>query len=344
MMSEDFMGYSEWVPSGESLEGLEDREYELSFEEIDATIAGGYTGPCGSCTSCATGVVPIGDDFENKEASLDIVEIEFKANRTGFFTNRNGIYMRLDSRVVVEGDHGIELGIVATVGDGVHQKRRSQGIVGHPTGRILRVANEDDLRESADLAQIEEKAELVFKEKCAIRNLHMKLSLVEFQLDRSRMTFYFTAERRVDFRGLVRDLAAVYHTRIELRQIGARDEAKKLGGVGPCGREICCATWMKRVCRVNVDFARYQNISLNPMRLGGACGRLKCCILFENQNYLEALEKFPPLNSKVTTEKGNCSVEKIDIFNDRIFLRYYETGKVETVGLGDLKYSQIQNH
>lgn len=343
-MSEDFTDYLEWIPAGESLEGLEDRDFELPVEDVEHTFAEEYGGPCCSCTSCAAGSLPLGCDFENKEAVLNIVEIGFKGNRTGSFTNETGIHLQLDSRVVVEGDHGIELGIVTAAGDAVHRKRRAQGIVGQAMGKILRVANDADLKQAGDIKQIEEKAVSIFKEKCLKHNLQMKLSVVEFQLDRSRLTFYFTADKRVDFRALVRDLASVYHTRIELRQIGARDEAMQIGGVGACGREICCAAWMTRLCRVNVDYARCQNLSMNPTRLAGTCGRLKCCILFENQSYLEALENFPPLYSRLITEKGDCRIEKIDIFNGRVFLKYQETGIVESVGLNELKYSQTKNH
>lgn len=256
-MSEEFAGFSEWVPSAQSLEGLEDRDFELSIEETEPAYIEGHTGPCSSCTCCASGSVLVGNDFDNREAGLDLTEVKFKANRTGFYANETGIYLQPDSRVVVEGDHGIELGVVSTVGDAVHRKRRSQGIVGQPMGKILRVANDEDLKQSAELKQIEEKAVQIFKEKCAKHDLQMKLSVVEYQLDRSRLTFYFTADKRVDFRLLVRDLAGIYRTRIELRQIGARDEAKKIGDVGSCGREVCCAAWMTQLCKVNVDFARY---------------------------------------------------------------------------------------
>jgi len=341
--SKDFREYSEWLPSGESLEGLEDKDFELSVEEIESVFVEEYSGPCSSCVCCASGSSPMGGDFENKEAALDIIEVEFKANRSGFYTNETGIYLQLGSMVVVEGDHGVDLGVVAAAGDSVHRKRRSQGIVGQPTGKILRVANDGDTRQLADLRRSEENAVLIFKEKCARHNLQMKLSVVEFQFDRSRLTFYFTSDKRVDFRSLVRDLAGIYHTRIELRQIGARDEAKKVGSIGACGREICCVAWMTKLSKVNVDYARYQHLSLNPTRLAGACGRLKCCILFESGNYFEALGKFPPLNSKVITSKGSCNVERIDIFNDRVFVKYQDTGIVESVGLDEVKDSQVEN-
>ena len=339
-MSDDFADYSDWAPSGEGLEGLEDKDFEFFVEEVESAPVEEYSGPCGGCTRCATGASPLGADFENKEACLDIVEVEFKANRTAFYVNEASVYLQPESRVIVQGDHGIELGRVVATGETVRQKRRSQGTVGQAMGKILRLANDRDLEHLSEIARLENEAVPVFKEKCSKHNLPMKLAAVEFQLDRSRLTFYFTADRRIDFRALVRDLAGVYRTRIELRQIGARDEAKKLGGVGTCGREVCCVAWMTRLCRVNVDYARFQNLSLSPSRLAGACGRLKCCILFEHKNYLGALEKFPEINSKMITAKGSCSIERVDIFNERVFVKYQETGVVESVGLDELKLHQ----
>lgn len=335
-MSGDFIDF-------EGLEELEDRDFELSVEEVESTSVSEYPGPCGGCTNCASGSHPLGADLENREAALDVAEIEFKASRTGFYINEWGSPLQVGALVVLEAERGVDLGTVAAVGEAVRQKRRSWGLVGQPMRKILRTAKEEELKQLEENRHVEEKAVSIFKEKCKRRNLEMKLTAVEYQLDRTRITFYFTAESRVDFRALVRDLAAVYRTRIELRQIGARDEAKKVGGIGICGREVCCTIWMTQIRRVTLEHARYQNLSLNPTRLAGACGRLKCCILFEMQNYLDALKKFPPLNSKIVTAKGNGYIEKVDIFKDRIFLRYQNTGVVEPLGLNEVKSYQIQN-
>ncbi len=335
-MSGDFTDF-------EGLEELEDRDFELSVEEIEPTSVSEYAGPCSSCTNCATGSYPLGADLENREAVLDLAEVEFKANRSGFFTNESGFPLRAGVLVLLEAERGVDLGKVAAVGESVRDKRRSLGLVGQPMRKILHTAKDEELKQLDENRHVEEKAVTIFKEKCRKRNLEMKLTAVEYQFDRTRITFYFTAESRVDFRALVRDLAAVYRTRIELRQIGARDEAKKVGGVGLCGREVCCAAWMTQIRRVTLEHARYQNLSLNPTRLAGACGRLKCCILFELQNYVEALRRFPPLNSKIVTSKGNGYIEKLDIFKDRIFLKYQNTGVVESLDLNELKSYQIQN-
>ena len=343
-MSEDFGDFSEWILSGEGLEGLEDRDYELTVEEIETTAVSEYTGPCGGCTTCAAGSQPIGADLENAEAPLDIVEVEFKTNRGGFYINESGYPLQTGSHVILEAERGVDLGRVIAAGEVVHQKRRARGLVGQPMRKALRAPKEDELKQLEENRRIEEKATSIFKEKCQKHKLEMKLTAVEYQFDRTRITFYFTADGRVDFRTLVRDLANIYRTRIELRQIGARDEARKVGGLGICGREICCATWMTQIRRVTLEHARFQNLSLNPSRLAGSCGRLKCCILFEFENYLDALKKFPPLNSKIVTAKGDGYIEKVDIFRDRIYLRYQSSGVVEPLNLNEIKSYQIQNH
>ncbi len=321
----------------EGLEGLEDRDFEILVEEIESTTPADYTGPCGGCANCATGSQPAGAELENAEALLDVTEIEFKANRTVLYINESGMQLHVGSSVVVEAERGIDLGKVVATGETVHEKRRARGLVGQPMRKILRIANEHELKQQEDNRQVEEKAAAVFIDKCGKHDLSMKLAAVEYQFDRARLTFFFTADSRVDFRALVRDLASVYRTRIELRQIGARDEAKKVGGLGICGREVCCTTWMSQIKRVNLDHARFQSLSLNPTRLAGACGRLKCCILFEMQSYLDSLKEFPSLNSTVVTSKGEGLIEKVDIFNERIYLRYQNTNTVEPMSLDEIK-------
>ncbi|MGO9481298.1 MAG: stage 0 sporulation family protein [Candidatus Kryptoniota bacterium] len=343
-MSDDFSGFSEWMSSGEGLEGLEDVDFELYNEEIETAFAGEYRGSCGGCTNCASGSIPVGGELENMEAPLDIVEIGFKSNRPGFYINETGTPLVVDSHVIVEADAGIGIGKVVSVGETVRQKRRSRGIIGQPMRKIVRMAGEEDINEAINNRYIENEAGSVFRQICKKHLLEMKLTAVEYQFDRSRITFYFTADDRIDFRNLVRDLAGIYHTRIELRQIGARDEAKKIGGIGVCGREVCCLTWMDRIKRVTIDHARVQRVTLTPRRLAGACGKIKCCILFEMQNYIDARKKFPQLNSSIVTPRGNGRIEKIDIFNNRIFVRYQGTGAIEPISLDEMKLYQTQKH
>lgn len=335
----------------EGLAGLEDRDFELAVDEVESAALPEYSGPCGSCANCATGSQPVGAGLENAEASLDVAEVAFKANRTGFYINESGMQLHAGSSAIVEAERGIDFGKVVATGETVREMRRTRGLVGQPMRKILKIANEHDVKQHEENRRIEQNAASVFVEKCAKHRLSMKLAAVEYQFDRARLTFFFTADSRVDFRALVRDLAAVYRTRIELRQIGARDEARKVGGLGVCGREVCCTTWMSQIRRVNLDHARVQNLSLNPSRLAGACGRLKCCILFEMQNYLDATNEFPALNSKIMTSKGEGLVEKIDMFNDRIYLRYQNSNVVESTNLNEIKKfqhlsrtDQAQNH
>ncbi|HEY9166970.1 MAG TPA: regulatory iron-sulfur-containing complex subunit RicT [Candidatus Kryptonia bacterium] len=335
----------------EGLEGLEDREYELGVEEIEATALSEFVGPCGGCTECASGSPPVGADLENKEAALDVVEIRFKSSRSCFCVNNSGGEIKAGSMVILDAERGTDMGMVVSVGEAAHEKRRSRGLVGQPMRNVLRLAGEEDVRQLEENRQTEEKAVAIFNARSQKYHLDMKLALVEYQFDRSRITFYFTAEGRVDFRLLVRDLASVYRTRIELRQIGARDEARKIGALGICGREICCLGWMSQIKRVNLDHARFQNLSLNPQRLAGSCGRLKCCILFELESYADALRRFPPLTAKIVTSKGEGVIDKLDIFRDFIYIRYQNTDVVEAVNLADVKsfqntyhVNQIHNH
>jgi cell fate regulator YaaT (PSP1 superfamily) len=311
-MPDDSRDFPEWIPSDQELKELEDNDFELYVEDVYMAPGSQYHGPCEGCTCCATGTNALGDEFENEEASLDIVEVEFKLNRTGFYLNDSALSLQLGSRVIVEAEIGFDLGEVILLGERVHQKRRSCGMVGQPIRRITRRATMDDLNREIENRQDETDAVSVFKGMCKKHSLELKLSGVEYQFDRSRITFFFAAPHRIDFRSLVRDLAGVYQTRIELRQIGARDQAKKVGAVGICGREVCCIAWMDQIKRVISDYARIQGITLNPRRLSGSCGKIKCCVLFEMQSYLEARTKFQASGSTDIIRKEYGVIDSLD--------------------------------
>ncbi|MGC8595123.1 MAG: PSP1 domain-containing protein [Candidatus Kryptoniota bacterium] len=328
----------------ESLEGLEDRVYDFSVEDVEADTVADAEIPCGGCTPCAVGSTAVGGSLDNDEAVLDIVEVEFKANRTGFYLNESGVLISTGAYVIVEAERGIDLGRVSFTGEIVHQKRRARGLVGHPMRKIIRMASDEEIARYLENRKIEEKAVHVFKEKAVRYGLTLKLVTVEYQFDGSRITFFFSCDGRVDFRALVRDLASVYKTRIELRQIGARDEARKIGGYGTCGRELCCLRWLDQLKHVTLEHAKAQNISLNPGRLAGLCGRLKCCLLYEYPANGESQEYFPAINSKVITIKGEGVVERVDVFNDLVYLRYEKGRDVERMTLAEFKSCQIQNH
>jgi cell fate regulator YaaT (PSP1 superfamily) len=186
----------------------------------------------------------------------------------------------------------------------------------------MRKAIPEDMDQLRINREKEKDASRICREKILKHKLPMKFVDSEYQYDRNRITFYFTADRRVDFRELVKDLASVFRTRIELRQIGVRDEAKRIGGMGSCGLELCCMAWLTQFHRIGTQHARVQNLPLNPLKLSGQCGRLKCCLVFEVENYIESLKRFPPLDSVVATAKGEGRVEKVDIFRDLVYLHY----------------------
>jgi cell fate regulator YaaT (PSP1 superfamily) len=272
---------------------------------------------------CATCVKKVIDpELAKIEHTLNLVEVEFKGSRRAFYINEQNLQLTIGSYVIVEADRGIDCGKVYLTGEPVHIKRKYRGIVGQPMRKIIRKATYGDLKRLRKNREDEEKAFHVFKERVKLFNLDMKLVDVEFQFDRNRITFYFTAEGRVDFRAFVRDLAKIYKTRIELWQIGVRDEAKRVGGIGSCGRELCCSTWLETFKRVTLQHARIQNLPLNPVKLSGQCGRLKCCLLYEIENYVSILINFPPIDYEVKTERGSGKIEKFDIFKNCVYVHY----------------------
>ncbi len=206
----------------------------------------------------------------------DLVGVKFKKTGKFLFFKENGVNVKCGDQCVVETDHGTELGIVLLPAHSVEENAVSDRV-----RRILRIATEEDLRVSEELALREKDAMAYCRARIEERNLEMKLVAVNFTLDRSKAIFYFTADGRIDFRDLVKDLAHEFHLRIEMRQIGVRDEAKMLGGIGVCGRPLCCAQFLNRFDPVSIKMAKAQNLILNPSKISGICGRLMCCINFE---------------------------------------------------------------
>ncbi len=193
---------------------------------------------------------------------------------------------------------------------------------------VLHRATADEIRIADGLRRAEEDARRQAMEKVRQHRLDMKVSDAEWQWDRSKLTLYFTAEKRVDFRALVRDLAAIFRTRIELRQIGVRDEAARLTGVGRCGREYCCSTWLKELSPVSLALAKDQHLSLNPAQISGGCGRLLCCLKYEHEFYVAARKRFPREGKTLTTSRGTEKVIAVDIFRERVFLRNEEGSRI----------------
>ncbi len=247
----------------------------------------------------------------------EILEVSFKGNKKVHFFNPKEIKVKPGDYVIVEADKGIDLGTVNKLGRLVALSE----IKGEPRN-LVRKAVDEDMEKLRDNREKEAQAFLIAREKIKQHKLNMKLVDTEYQYDQNKLTFYFTSEKRVDFRELVKDLASKYRTRIELRQIGVRDEARRLGGLGVCGETICCSTFMKTFEPITTQYAKEQHLPLNPTKLTGVCGRLKCCLVFEKKFYDAASKNFPPLNSEITTSRGRAVVDKIDIFKDLVFLRY----------------------
>ncbi|HKJ92458.1 MAG TPA: regulatory iron-sulfur-containing complex subunit RicT [Longimicrobiales bacterium] len=267
-----------------------------------------------------------------------IVEVSFKGNRRDYFavdTSDVGV----DAWVIVEADRGEDLGRVTATGAIAERKCTgcSTGCAAPvPAKRVLREARAEELDRSRTLRDDEGRVRSVVREKVAAHGLKMKVSEAEWQFDRNKLTIYFTAERRVVFRQLVRDLARTFRTRIELRQIGVRDEAALMGGVGRCGRELCCSTWLRELKPVSLQLAKDQRLSLNPAQISGCCGRLMCCLTYEHSAYVEARKKYPREGRTITTSVGREKVISVDIWRERVLLKD-EDGNRRTLELEALK-------
>ena len=267
---------------------------------------------------------------------MQTVEVRFKGNRKGFFTWSNGEEpLRLQEAVIVEAERGLDFGRVNSTGD-VASKKCTSCATGCATGEnaaeplvirpVNRRASQEEIKSANELRKGEEEVRRKVCERVKEHQLQMKVSDAEWQWDRNKLTIYFTAEKRVDFRALVRDLASQFRTRIELRQIGVRDEAARLTGVGRCGREYCCSTWLTELSPVNLSLAKDQHLSLNPQQISGGCGRLLCCLKYEHDFYVASRKRFPKEGKTLRTAVGPEKVIAVDIFRERVFLRHEEAG------------------
>ena len=268
-----------------------------------------------------------------------LIEIAFKGNRKEFFLWEGDAPPPLRAAVIVDADRGEDLGRVNSTAE--LAEKRMAGVPHAPgpegvTRRARRLATPEDIRRYDELRAQDEIARRRAMERVKANNLVMKLSDAEWQWDRRKLTIYFTAEKRVDFRNLVRDLAALFRTRIELKQIGVRDEARRLGGIGRCGREYCSASWLPELRPVNLGVAKDQRLSLNPAQISGACGRLMCCLRYEHEFYVQSRKRFPKESKVLVTARGEEKVVSNDIFNERVTLRNAE-GEIRMVALADLK-------
>jgi cell fate regulator YaaT (PSP1 superfamily) len=267
-----------------------------------------------------------------------VVEVAFKGNRRGYYSCEVDT-VDISDYVVVEADRGEDLGRVTAAGAVAERKCNgcSTGCAAPiPTLRLLRPAQDFEVDRAVELRTDEPRVRRIAREKVIQHGLKMKVSEAEWQLDRNKLTIYFTAERRVDFRELVRDLARTFRTRIELKQIGVRDEAALLGGVGRCGRELCCSTWLRELKPVSLQLAKDQRLSLNPAQISGCCGRLMCCLTYEHDAYVAARKRFPREGKTLQTSVGRERVISVDIWRERLTLKD-EDGNRRVVGLEELK-------
>jgi cell fate regulator YaaT (PSP1 superfamily) len=302
---------------------------------------GGCGSDGGACMTGGCGTTSLVELIVNAFVYDDdrrIIEVTYTGNRKEFchVTDPEAM-IRVHDVVLVESEKGIEIATVSMTGSLVHAKRKAKKIGGEVLPTLLRKINKTDLERHNKNHQAEREAVSVCRSRIEAFNLPMHLVEAEWQFDHRRITFFFTADGRVDFRELVRDLASIFHTRIELRQIAVRDEAKRMGGMGICGKELCCTTFLGRYEHITLDHAKAQQLQINPTKLSGLCGRLKCCLLYELDNYIDALKRFPPLDSVVVTEMGEGVIQKIDIFKDTIVIFHHVGNRYETLTLDELK-------
>ncbi|MFD1062509.1 stage 0 sporulation family protein [Winogradskyella litorisediminis] len=253
------------------------------------------------------------------------VEVRFKNGRKHYYKNTENLTLSIGDIVATQAKSGHDIGMVTLTGElvRVQMKRKKVDIDDKENVlKIYRKASQKDIDIWSAARDKEEPMKVKARQFAIDLNLKMKISDIEFQGDASKATFYYTAEERVDFRELIKVFAREFRTRIEMKQVGFRQEAARLGGIGSCGRELCCSTWLTDFRSVSTSAARYQQLSLNPLKLAGQCGKLKCCLNYELDSYLDALKAFPKKDKKLQTEKGNAVCQKTDIFKGLMWFAY----------------------
>ena len=292
----------------------------------------GVPGGCkshGTCSSGGCNKLEVFDWLANmklpagKEA-YDIVEVRFKNSRKSFYRNSKNLQLQVGDAIVVEGSPGKDVGVVSVAGElaRIQVQKKAPGFKPMEAPKIISIAQQEDIDRWIRARSLER--EVMYKARTLAVNLglEMKISDVEYQGDLTKATFYYTAEGRVDFRQLIKNMADEFKIRIEMRQIGSRQEASRLGGIGSCRRELCCSTWLTDFRSVSTSAARYQQLSLNPQKLAGQCGKLKCCLNYELDMYLDGLKAFPKGDVKLRTEKGTAVHIKTDVFKKQMWYAY----------------------
>lgn len=306
------------------------------------TTTGGTSPGCknnGTCGTSGCNKLNVYDWLSDMELPagqkpFDVLEVRFKGSRKEFFRNNESIELKTGDMVAVEGSPGHDIGTVSLTGELVRlqlkKKHFEENAVEIKT--LYRLARPTDIEKWEVVKALEVKTMYRARTIALALGLKMKLSDVEYQGDGKKATFYYTAEDRVDFRELIKKLADEFKVRVEMRQIGVRQEASRLGGIGSCGRELCCSTWLTDFKTVNTGAARYQNLSLNPAKLAGQCGKLKCCLNYELDSYLDALKDIPDSTISLQTAKGIAVHQKTDIFKRLMWYCYKDPEKREGAG------------
>ncbi|MBN1885463.1 MAG: stage 0 sporulation family protein [Candidatus Krumholzibacteriota bacterium] len=261
---------------------------------------------------------------------MELVEVQFKAQRKEFFRNERALYLRVGNHCVVQADRGEDMGLIISI------TSAGSTDVEVVSKEVLRHATDRDVEKLEEIRETEKDALRVCQEKVAEHRLPMKLVDVEYQFDGNKITFYFTSNGRIDFRELVKDLAGVFRTRIDLRQIGVRDEARRFDGMGMCGRRLCCSTFLKDFEPVTLKMAKDQNLPLTPTKISGACGRLMCCLAYELGDYKDLRKGIPKIGSKIRIFGGEHRIEKFSIFRQSVILSDPDGNTVE-VRLDDFR-------
>lgn len=284
---------------------------------------------CGSVDTCGNSYkLSVFDWLSNinnpSQSQTDFVEVRFKNDRKFFYKNVNKLPLHMGSVVTVESSPGHDIGVVSLTGELVKIQMKKKYVTEDNPLKIYRLANQKDIEIWQDARGREESVKIQARKIAYALDLEMKITDIEYQGDGTKVTFYYTADNRVDFRILIKEFASLFRAKIDMKQIGFRQEAAKVGGIGSCGRELCCSTWLTDFRSVNTNAARYQQLSINPQKLAGQCGKLKCCLNYELESYLDALSHFPPSSSTIDTEKGKAFCIKIDVFKKRMWFAYVD--------------------
>lgn len=260
----------------------------------------------------------------NGEKPFEWVEVRFKNGRKHYYKNTEKLTLSIGDIVTTQAQSGHDIGMVTLTGElvRIQMKRKKISEKSEEILKIYRKASQKDIDIWSAAREKEEPMKVKARQFAIDLKLQMKISDIEYQGDASKATFYYTAEERVDFRELIKIFAREFKTRIEMKQVGFRQEASRLGGIGSCGRELCCSTWLTDFRSVSTSAARYQQLSLNPQKLAGQCGKLKCCLNYELDTYLDAIKDFPKSDVKLYTEKGTAVCQKTDIFKGYMWFAY----------------------